>query len=274
MLPCLAFSASQRSVARVRVMTLNIWNYNDPWQARRDLIAACVNDIAPDIVGFQEIRRDDNRAPDDQAHQITALLREEYHCVYRPAMTFERAPLHEEGLAILSRWPIAAWDAVELTRDPGDERDNHQRILLHGEAATPVGPLHFFNTHWSLSEQARGRNAAEVRALIARFAGTAPVVLVGDLNSLPDGSGVQTLFAPTDAGQALLTDAWAAMHPDQPGFTHRSDRPTHRIDYIACNFGGERFGSLLDVRLACAEPTDGLFPSDHVGIVADFEMRQ
>jgi len=255
-------------------MTLNIWNYNDPWEARRDLIAACVNDLRPDIIGFQEIRTDRSRSPHDQAQQITALLREDYQCVYRPAMTFEREALHEEGLAILGRWPIAGWDAVELTRDPADEADNHQRILLHAEVRTPAGALRFFNTHWSLSEQARARNAAEVRAAVARFAGNLPVVLVGDLNSLPADAGAAALFQPADSGEVLLTDAWADIHPNRPGFTHRSDRPARRIDYIALNLGGGEFGRALDVRLAFDAPSDGLFPSDHIGIIADLEMTQ
>lgn len=273
MTPFPAFRASSPPAARVRVMTLNIWNYNQPWGARRDLIAACIDRAAPDVIGLQEIRVEEERSPDDQARQITALVREQYHHVYRPAMTYGRDPLREEGLAILSRWPIAAWDAVELTRDPADDSDRHQRILLRADLQTPAGVLHFFNTHWSLSERARLRNATEVGAAVGRLAGAAPVVLVGDLNSRPDG-GARTLFEPSDSGEVLLRDAWTDLHPGEPGFTITSDKPAHRIDYVAYDLGGERFGRLLDIRLVCTEPTDGIFPSDHIGIVADFEIMR
>jgi endonuclease/exonuclease/phosphatase family metal-dependent hydrolase len=275
MVPFLALSASSPSPAaasRVRVMTFNTWNYNDPWEIRRRLIAACITEAAPDVVGLQEIRLDAARSPLDQAQQIVELLGDEYEAVYRPAMVYERDPICAEGLAILTRWPAARSHAVELTRDPNDQADRHQRIVLHAEIATPAGPLHFLNTHWSLSEPARLRNAAEVRALVARTAGVAPVILAGDLNSTPDGAGAQALFEPDSAGGAVLRDGWPAMHPDQPGFTYRCDKPARRIDYIAYHLGDGCAGRLLGIRLACCRPTDGVFPSDHVGVVADFEL--
>jgi len=262
---------SSASVAHVRVMTLNIWNYNDPWQTRRELIAACINQVAPDVIGLQEIRVERDRSPENQAQQIMAHLRDEYQCVYCPAMTFDRDPLREEGLAILSRWPVASWEAKELTRDSADDRDIHQRILLRADVQSPAGVLRFFNTHWSLSEPARLRNAAEVRAAVAQFAGTAPVVLVGDLNSRPDGPAA-ALFEPADSGDAVLRDAWADLRPNDSGFTIKSDKPTHRIDYIAHNLDGGRFGRFLDVQLVATEPTDGILPSDHIGILADVQV--
>jgi hypothetical protein len=45
-------------------------------------------------------------------------------------MTYGRDPLREEGLAILSRWPIAAWEAVE----PASAADQRGRT-----SATPAG---------------------------------------------------------------------------------------------------------------------------------------
>jgi len=275
MLPFLALPAPSPSPAeasRVRVMTLNIWNYNDPWEIRRGLIAACITESAPDVVGLQEIRLDATRSPLDQAQQIAGLLSDNWRAVYHPAMVYERDPMCAEGLAVFSRWPIARSDAVELTRDPSDQADRHQRIVLHAEIATPAGPLHFLNTHWSLSEQARLRNAAETRAVVRRLASSAAVILVGDLNATPDGASAQALFEPDSAGGAVLGDAWPAMHPSQPGFTYRCDKPARRIDYIAYHLGDGGAGRLLDIRLACCQPTDGVFPSDHMGIVADFGL--
>lgn len=260
-------------------MSLNIWNYNEPWEARRQLIAACIDRAAPDLIGLQEIRLERDRSPADQARQIAGLLREQYHRAYRGAMTFDRAPRREpgagreEGLALLSRWPLASCDALALTRDAADDADHHQRIVLHAEIRTPAGAVRFCNTHWSLSEQARARNAAQTRALIARLARLAPVILVGDLNSLPDGAGARGLFGPAPSGERPPCDAWAELHPDQPGFTFRSDNPSRRIDYIAYDLSNGRFGRALDVQLACGDAADGVYPSDHLGLTADFEIK-
>jgi endonuclease/exonuclease/phosphatase family metal-dependent hydrolase len=271
----LALPAPSRPAAaasRVRVMTLNIWNYNEPWDLRRGLIAACIAESAPDIIGLQEIRLDATRAPLDQARQIVGLLGDAYQALCRPAMVYERDPICAEGLAVLSRWPIASSDAVELTRDPSDPADRHQRIVLHAEIATPAGPLHFLNTHWSLSEAARLRNAAETRAVVGGLADRAPVILVGDLNSTPDGASARALFGRDASDEIVVRDAWPTLHPDQPGFTYRCDKPARRIDYIAFNLPGGA-GRLLDIRLACCQSTDGVFPSDHLGIIAEFEVQ-
>ena len=84
---------------RLRVLTLNIWNRCGPWEERLALIRAGIRDLAPDVVGLQEIIETGGRS---QADDIAEGLG--YH------VAFGNAHDHGGGVrfgnAVLSRWPI------------------------------------------------------------------------------------------------------------------------------------------------------------------------
>jgi len=253
----------------MRVMSLNIWNYNAPWPRRRELIIEVVRAADPDVVAFQEIRGDPDRDERDaegrrlnQAQQIAARLPEYPHLIFQPAMHYPNDVW--EGLAILSRIPIAEHGWVSLTRDPDDPRDRHQRIVLHARFDLQDNSLYLFNTHLSLSQAARLRTVPAVLAYMDRFRG--PRLLVGDLNEHPDQAPMEILR------RAGWTDVWAALHPDKPGYTSRSDEPWQRIDYAWAS--PELVPYLEAIELVADRPDqDGVFPSDHIGLVVTVKMR-
>jgi endonuclease/exonuclease/phosphatase family metal-dependent hydrolase len=118
----------------------------------------------------------------------------------------------------------------------------------------------------------------------------AQVVLVGDLDADPDSASIR--FWPgrqsLDSFGVCYRDAWESLHPGDPGHTFPPlnplvrdwvvkgmrpfrDWPFRRIDYVFVRFGAHG-GLALDV-LACErifeEPIDGVWASDHFGLVAD-----
>ncbi|MCD6289940.1 MAG: endonuclease/exonuclease/phosphatase family protein [Anaerolineae bacterium] len=247
----------------MRAMSLNIWNYNDPWPRRRDLIVAAVRAAAADVIAFQEIRGDPDRDEIgakgnrlNQAEQIAARLSEYPHLIVRPAMHYPDGAW--EGLAILSRISFIEHGWIPLTRDPTDPEDRHQRILLYARLEVSGDPLWLFNTHLSLSRAARARNVEEILAHTARFTGRR--LLMGDLNELPDQAPMAMLY------EAGWRDVWATLRPDEPGFTYRSDGPWQRIDYAWAS--PELVPFLRDIELAASQPgEDGIYPSDHIGLI-------
>lgn len=112
---------------------------------------------------------------------------------------------------------------------------------------------------------------AQARELLTGPAKTRlPVVVLGDLNSRPDGSTSQAYPILTAAG---FRDAWAQRYPDAPGLTccHGVDLRdatkgfSERIDYVLTRGGftalrGAVTGAAPASRLA------GLWPSDHGGL--------
>ena len=117
---------------------------------------------------------------------------------------------------------------------------------------------------------------AQARELVGALAGDdGPVVLLGDFNAPPVGSQVTDSI--TAAG---FTDAWAAVHPSEPGLTcchHTSlTDPTpdfdERIDYVFMRGGP----TAVAAEVVGEEPADrtasGLWPSDHAGVVATLAL--
>ena len=171
---------------------------------------------------------------------------------------------------------------ISLTRDPNDSRDNHQRLVLRAEVETPVGPTHFFNTHFSLSRNARSRNVREITPFVGRHTGQLPHVLVGDFNETADEDPIQYL---TNEGGFL--DAWPQIHPDDPGWTYSTanlyvneKRETEaaegrRIDYIFVHPQVGSRGQSLSCRIvADRSAEDGHFPSDHFGVIVDINLEE
>jgi endonuclease/exonuclease/phosphatase family metal-dependent hydrolase len=259
----------------LRVMTLNIWNYNEPWARRRDLIAEAVRQVGPHVIGFQEIRHDGKRndGGKNQAEQLAERL-PEYRYVFQPA---QRNPEVDqwEGLAIFSLLPILSSSHRELSRDPKDLHDNHQRIVLHTEIQTSGGPFEFYATHLSLSEQGRRRTVREVARFVTHHPAGLPAVVVGDFNATPDEESVTYLT--TEGG---LADGWKTANGSAPGITFDGANPYtgsnevgRRIDYIFLSqAGAPRLASCR--RVADPLAADGHMPSDHFGLAADILLGE
>jgi len=112
-----------------------------------------------------------------------------------------------------------------------------------------------------------------------------PVILAGDFNSDAEAAGIgpdQTLSAAFISGMGY-TDAWHAIYPDEHGFTWplfledqlnpppfiAPSTPVERIDLIF-----SRGPELLSVEQTGMVPgSSGLFASDHVGVMADFQLE-
>ena len=116
----------------VRILNLNIWNYNEPWEARRERIVDLIQSTLPDLVALQEVRGRD-WGPDvrHQADQILARL-PGYSSVWEPAHYWAPGEGHNqgrlewEGLAILSAHPLLERAAEPaLSRQPADAARQH-----------------------------------------------------------------------------------------------------------------------------------------------------
>ena len=146
-------------------------------------------------------------------------------------------------------------------------------VTLHGRAFT------FFDTHLeSFYAPVRVAQAAELAAIVNATSG--PVVLAGDLNSLPGTEGEGVLTAPPALGGAGLEDAWGTLHPRLPGltccFSELLSNPAwtldQRIDYVLLRdvrpLTARVFGDVPGSRFL------GLWPSDHAGLTASLKFER
>lgn len=219
-------------VTRVRILSLNLWNYRQDWRARRARIARLIAERQPDIVALQEVRRDPRFAFGlDQAAQLAR--RTGLRHVYAPAMRYWPAPQITEGLAILTPHPIIARETVPLFHDPRDRRDPNRRIALCVVAALPdAPPLAVWVTHLNQFAPAQERSATLLRDAVTACDGSRPPLLAGDFNAMPDRA---THHIITEHG---LRDMWE-FAGEGVGYTYPADAPTERIDYLFAGPGWE-----------------------------------
>lgn len=139
----------------------------------------------------------------------------------------------------------------------------------------------FVSTHLETADFPEAQLAQAIELVQGPLATDLPVVLLGDFNS--DANGIE-LVTPTYLTliAAGFGDAWAVVHPGDPGYTCCQD-PTlvdpapfadarARIDLVLFR---EAFG-VIEADVVGEEPADrtpsGLWQSDHAGVVATLEL--
>ena len=251
----------------MKCMTFNIWNYTRPWPARRQAIAALIQAHSPDVVAVQETRHDWRfERGKGQGEQLADLTG--YHATSRIAQVYVPIFRVDEGLTILTRRPPARVMERRLTMHPAEREDENQRLCLGVTIEDENGPLDVYDSHFSLSAQARETNALEVAGFVQELSGDRPAVLMGDLNALPHTRPIRFLCgeAEIDGATGDFVDLWTLAHPQDPGFTYASWEPTHRIDYV---LGRNLPRGVTSAMVVGGEAVNGVYPSDHLGVVVE-----
>lgn len=263
--------------ARLRVLTGNIYNTTADWERRRPVLIEEIRRHSPDLVALQETVL---TAGYDQASDI---LGGGYQIVN------SRARLPDSwGASIASRWPIRQVHELDQAVTPRAE-PWCTTMIAEIEAPAPLGPLlfvnHFQSAHVAQElerEQQAVLAARNIEQLVAEH--DRHVILAGDLNAGSESASVRFLMGrqSLDGTSVCYLNAWDRIHPGEEGhtFTPRSplvaeahrDWPYQRLDHILLRFG-EGGSPTLDItgcEIVFDQPTAGVWPSDHFGLVADF----
>jgi endonuclease/exonuclease/phosphatase family metal-dependent hydrolase len=263
---------------RLRILTLNIWNRQGPWEQRVAVIRRGLQELAPDIVGLQEVLRHDGSG-EDQATEIARGLG--YHVVYAPAVNVGGG-LHL-GNAVLSRHPIVEKREWQLPIELGEET----RCLVHALVDTPCGQVPFFNTHLSWKLHQGALRQSQVQFIAERVQELAPIardrfppVLVGDFNAEPESDEIRFLRGWHALGgrTVYLADCFAIVGE---GHGHTFSRrnhyaalvhePNRRLDYVFVRGPDRQYrGEPIFCQVVFDKPdSDDTFASDHFGVYAE-----
>jgi endonuclease/exonuclease/phosphatase family metal-dependent hydrolase len=270
------------SLARVRVLTLNHWGMGETWAERRPVLIAGLRELNPDLIAFQEAVKT------DEYDTAAELVGPEFH-VYR-----QTTGLLGDGncAAVASRWPFRGVREVDqqLARRTADFPVTS--LIAEIDAPEPIGPLLFVNhlPSWKPQlELERELQTLTTIRLIEEIVARRPmhVVLAGDLDAVPEASSIRFLCGLQSLGgmSVCYRDAWASVHPDDSGHTFTVRNPlmtedsdvrqevSRRIDYIfvRCDEHGPTL-PISDCALAFDAPVDGVWASDHFGVVADLSV--
>jgi endonuclease/exonuclease/phosphatase family metal-dependent hydrolase len=266
----------------MRVLSQNLFGRRGDWAARRAVLMAGLRETQPDLIAFQEA------IVNDKYDQVRDLLGPEFSIVHQTHREANRGGDVEDGqgFSTASRWPIGEVRELDLQVTSRTADFACGTLIAEIRAPAPIGPFLFVNylPSWKLDmEYERELQAVQTARLVEEtIAGRdLHVVLAGDLDADPDAASVRfwTGRQALSGMSVCYRDAWESAHPGEPGhtFTPRNplmadrDWPFRRIDYLFVRCG-EHGGPTLDIT-ACAlafdEPRDGVWASDHFGIVAD-----
>ncbi|MFC4068928.1 poly(A) polymerase [Actinoplanes subglobosus] len=242
-------------VTTLRVLTWNtLWDRYDADRIdtvrRRPLLVAELKRADADVIALQEVERgllDWLLAAD--------WVRRDYTLCTDPG----GRDVDVSGMLLLSRVPV-----LEAGRHVLGPHKQVTAITVDGPVV--VAAVHLTSDH---SADGPGRRATELTELAAGLSGLdAPVVLVGDFN---DGGD-------TPARRLALRDAWSETHgPEDGTATYDPGRnplaaigsltgQASRLDRVLLR-GAEL--TVAGAGLAGDVPREGLFASDHFGVVVD-----
>jgi endonuclease/exonuclease/phosphatase family metal-dependent hydrolase len=276
-------SIVRRAADSLRVLTLNLWARRGDWSGRRKVLADALRDLEPDFVAFQESTLVEGY---DQAADI---LPPGYQLVHSVARGSDGV-----GSAVASRLPITSSRELDLqvtSRTRGFPAMALVVELAHERFGRLILANHLPNWQLSFERERELQTVLLARVLESMVgedpddAGNVHVIVAGDLDAEPEAAsvrfwrGLQSL----DGLSVSYRSAWESVHPDQPRaetFTPANplhadwDWPYRAIDHILvrCGLHG---GPTLAVRrceLFLDQPVDGVWASDHFGLVADLGL--
>ena len=222
----LQIQPAPRTSNDIVVLTANLWH---DWPRRRRLpermeaFAQMIEEEGVDVVLAQEVVRTSDQWFDRWLSERLGMS-----VVYTRANGHERSIGFEEGLAILTRYPMAS---SEVRRFEPRLSSFVNRLGLGAEIHTPLGDFWAFSVHLGLVPS---HNAAQVSALqewVGAVAGAGSAVVGGDFNS------------PEHTPQMMYTsqnwlDTYRHLHPHADAATFEVQTPwgtalwRNRLDYL------------------------------------------
>lgn len=270
------------------LITINMWGTSEPLGRRLELASRQLQKIAPDVVGMQEVRpMAGGRGGRTTADELADALG--MHRVYEVAVSWDEGGgghrgAGEEGLAILSRYPILEHRALRLP----DARPREARILLSARVDHPAAPLwcHTTHLHYRLDDGvARERQVVAIDEAVRGTDDGGVQLLCGDFNAAPEHDEIRFLRGLTTLAhrRTHYQDAWLRCRPGEPGLTWSAENEQtralrsldidRRIDYVfVTTRRKDGRGTLREARVVLTDRDEGVCASDHYGVLARVQV--
>lgn len=252
----------------MRIATFNILHGRslDDGEVDVDRLAAAVKSLDADVLGLQEVDRDQPRSMNADLtavaaeamgateHQFVAALAGTPGGTWMAATGDEQPGSATYGIALLSRYPVVSWRVIRLpalraavpmwfkgSRKPVWVRDE-PRVAVAAVLDGPFGEVTVCTTHLSFIP---GWSALQLSRLVRSLTGTRePLVLIGDLNMGPGqatqvtglrGAGTAPTF-PVDEPQRQLDHVLVrgGLRATGPAETPRLPLSDHRPLVVPC----------------------------------------
>lgn len=262
----------------LKVLTLNVLSpEHADWDRRRAVLRSRLREIRADVVALQETVR----VPDFDA--AADLLGPDYTLVHHSQRSADGV-----GAVLASRWPVETVREIDLRVTPRIRLPWAAAVVAEVRLPPPFG-LTIFVHHKPTYEVGFARERELQAVAAARFVEEQiaerdlHVVLMGDFDDTPDSSSIRFWSGrqSLEGFSVAYRDAWDAVHPAEAGDTFSPGNPLvaagemslelgRRIDYVLVRCG--RHGpslEVLDCRRVLDHDVDGVWASDHFGVLAE-----
>jgi len=204
----------------VKVMTYNIHQgFDADYIVNLEAIAETIANEAPDIICLQEVNR---------AQISNGMVDCLGYLAHKLNLFVVYGPNHKDGQygnAILSRYPISAWENYLFKNNIYE-----QRGILKASIVVPWGQLTIYNNHLDFHPDNDIR-VLQVMELIEFRGGRSPAVICGDMNATPHSEELQPLYSgdfyevSDRAGMNAMT-TYIERLPEV-----RGEEPANHLDY-------------------------------------------
>lgn len=252
------------------VATLNINAWRDHWLKRRGLIVSEILEAAPDLIGLQEVYRlfEEARWLRNQINsRLTGRSREPYRLIQRRKRSLASGLF--AGIAVMTKLPVLSHDHLALGYG------GCTALRVNVELPTREG-LDFVTVQLADEPSAAEVRLEQVLQLQGWLQGRdiAPKqVIGGDFGTDPMGLSIRQ-----------MKQAYRSAFHEARGSELIATYPTALASTIgevsACRdyiFLSKSLGKVVDARIFCQRPAKEdpqLFPSNHVGLLAEIEINR
>ncbi len=239
------------------VVSANLWHDWPRYRrlyARLEAFASMVETEEADLVLLQEVARTNEFRVDEWLAQRLGMA-----YVYARNNGHEEATGFEEGLAILSRYPLTEPEMVKLEPDPWPMV---RRQALGASAKTPWGDVWAVSAHLGHGKKENANQINHLKGWVGEQAGRRPALIGGDFNVDEKADRIGQV-------KDRWIDLFRRQHPDADGTTYEIRWPwgrllhRARLDYIFLQPGQEPW----QVNDARHVTTKGVAHSDHRAVI-------
>lgn len=258
-------------VRTLSVMTINVRNDKDFWEDRFPLIADEIVRLKPDIIGVQEME-----IGIGQSRKLLRLLHDrDPSLIYNVYEHLKEPPdyFFGEGISILSRFPI---------EEKSYEGLGNGRIVLFARVKVDDAlTVDMYNTHLHHQggDPVRFLQAQKIVAFMEKNEKGNPVFLTGDMNSAETSETIKYYLSHG------LRDSYKEFHNGVIGKDGETSSiilskdnvqqdTDSRIDYVFFHPAASGGNISIKDSFVCFRNANGqgLYPSDHLGVMSVFEI--
>jgi len=252
----------------VKAATLNIHGRRERWPERRHTLVGQLIEARAELIAFQEVNTTMGQGK-WICNQINARLtgsdKAPYHVVSKRYGRSLRGFSH--GVAILSRLPMLYHESLNLGYGGCVALRAHVELPSHQTMDFVSVQLH----HVPYDHEARHEQALKLMSWLHGHKRVPLQIVAGDMNEGPDGLAVAHI-------KQSFHSAYERVYGREPlatfptALTSIPAKIGRCLDYLFISPAVKR---VADIGIFCDEGTsedNTLYPSDHVGLLATFEV--